>query len=424
LEPVRQVFFGQYNPIFPSKTPLLRTQNLFFPASAVFFRHTLVITKSCYAMIEKRFPALGALLLFVSIGLSAQNFSNADALARSTPFPKKQDLSGLAQALGKGLSTEKEKVRAFYVWIAANIEYDIKTFENRKEIEYEEWREMQAPQQVLKSKRAVCDGYSNLFVALCETSDIAAFKVSGQVKNSKGRVARVSHAWVLVRADEQWGLADPTWGAGDVDADEGKYIKRFKADLFFTDPSTLIVDHYPEDPLFQLLPTPLRFEEFKQDRAVLLQSLKGRSGLPPQPGYEAIKDSLNAYVALDSSSQFFNSCLRTLRADSTSAKGQYGSALLRFNQINASIVQVFEEANKAFQTKNREVIAQALDKCIPQITDAEATLRSCMSTLEKVSGTGPYIKPARQLQSTVKSAMAQCAQNKSNLEQTRAQIRN
>ena len=42
MEPVRQVFFGQYNPIFPSKEPLSRTHNLLFSNSAVFFRHTLI----------------------------------------------------------------------------------------------------------------------------------------------------------------------------------------------------------------------------------------------------------------------------------------------------------------------------------------------------------------------------------------------
>lgn len=374
-------------------------------------------------MFEKRICVPLAILLISAIGLSAQNFATADEHARATPFPKKQDLAALAQALGKGLATEKEKVRAFYVWIAANIEYDIKTFENRKEIEHEEWREMQAPQQVLRSKRAVCDGYSNLFVALCEASDIAAFKVSGHVKNSKGRVARASHAWVLVRADGQWGLIDPTWGAGDVDADEGKYTKRFKEDFFFADPNALILDHYPEDPLFQLLPIPLRFEEFKKDRAELLQTLKERSGRPPHSEYAFIKDSLNAYALLDSSSQFFHSCLRTLRADSTSAKGQYGLALLQFNQVSTALSQIVEEANKAFQTQNREVVTRALDKCILQLTEAEATLRSSMSTLEKVGGTGPYVKHARQLQPLVKNAMAQCARNKSNLEQSRAQIK-
>lgn len=374
-------------------------------------------------MFEKRTCVPLAFIFVSAIGLSAQNFATADEQARATPFPKKQDLTVLAQALGKGLETEKEKVRAFYVWIAANIEYDIKTFENRKEIEQEEWLAMQAPQQVLRSKRAVCDGYSNLLVALCKSSHIAAFKVAGYVKNSKGRVAKASHAWVLVRADGHWGLVDPTWGAGDVDADEGKYTKRFKEDFFFTDPNTLILDHYPEDPLFQLLPIPLRLEEFKKDRVAMLLTLKERSSQPPHPEYASITDSLNAYATLDSSNQFFHSCLRTLRADSTSAKGQYGLALLQFNQVSNAVVQITEEANKAFQTKNREVITQALDKCILQMTDAETALRSCMSTLEKVGGTGPYVKHARQLQPSVKNAMAQCARNKSNLEQSRAQIK-
>ncbi|MBC7774419.1 MAG: hypothetical protein H7246_03190, partial [Phycisphaerae bacterium] len=176
-------------------------------------------------------PAFFLLLAFVA---QAQGFTKIDAHARSTPFPQKQDTKALAQALSVGCTTEKEKVRAFFVWIADNIKYDIKSFENRSDTDPKEQEEKQNPQHVLRAKKAVCAGYSNLLIALCKESGIKALRVDGITKNYRGTVSRAGHAWCLVRADGTWGLIDATWGAGDVDFDEGRYHEHFKENYFFS----------------------------------------------------------------------------------------------------------------------------------------------------------------------------------------------
>ncbi len=355
-----------------------------------------------------------AIFLF-NIQLSAQDFTKVDAQARATAFPKNQDIKGLAKTLGTGLTTEKEKVRAIYVWITANIRYDVKSFENRKELDPEEKDALQEPAIVLKRKSAVCAGYSSLFCALCEAAGIEALVVTGITKNHKGRVSRIGHAWNLARTDGQWVLIDATWGAGDVDLDEGKYTARFKDSYFCMPPETSILDHYPEDPLFQLLPQPLTVDEFKQDRAVIQQKLSERTSDKTQTGYN-VKDSLDAFVLLDSTVRIQNSSLRILRFDPGNNKGLYGLAMLQFREASGMLKAVNEEINRLSPNQgNKQQLLETLDRNISQLTAVEAKWNESIATLDKITGAGGYYKPARQMVGIVRRSLADCSKYKESL---------
>lgn len=362
-------------------------------------------------------------LLFFSVKLSAQDFSNVDAQARTTPFSKNQDIQQLADALSEGLTTEKEKVRAIFVWIADNIKYDVKTFENRGEAKPEEMAAKQAPTRVLKSKKAVCAGYANLFCALCKATGIEAIQVSGIFKDSEGRVSRTGHAWNLVRADGQWALIDATWGAGDVDPDKGKYHERFKEEFFFTEPETLILDHYPDDPLFQLLPAPLTLDEFKQDRDEVQKILSEKSAEEASAGFGHLKDSLDAHVRLDSIARYFNSGLRVFRFDPTSHKGLYVVAMSQHNEAVVMFRKTLDELNSGSQSRDKNLITAALKQGMERLADVETKLNASISTIEKITGASSYYKPARQMLAQVRATISQCNESKEKIETIRAQLK-
>ncbi|MEZ4943095.1 MAG: transglutaminase domain-containing protein [Saprospiraceae bacterium] len=361
-------------------------------------------------------------LLFSCLPLAAQDFSEVDARARKTPFPKKQNIDQLAASLTEGLRTEKEKVRAFYVWITANIRYDVKTFENKREIDPTEKDALQAPEQVLRRKMGVCAGYANLFQALCDASDIEAIRVTGIVKNHRGRIPRIGHAWNLVRADSQWGLIDATWGAGDVDTDAGKYTPRFKEDYFFAAPETLILNHYPNDPLFQLLPAPLTPEEFRQGQAAVQQTVSDNDADETRAVY-APKDSLDAFVRLDSAAQLLHSSLRIVRFDPGNNMGLWGLAWSQYSAAIDNLQRVQQEMNGlALDPRNPE-LAAVLDRNIDRFSAAETHLNACLATADKITTAGGYHKAARQLQATARKNLLECAKSKEVLEKTRERMR-
>lgn len=369
-----------------------------------------------------RFSLCIAWLVF-SANLSAQDFSKIDAQARATPFPKNQSIQQLADALSEGLTTEKEKVRAIFVWIADNIRYDIKSFENRKKLEPAEYAALQAPAQVLKNKKAVCAGYSNLFAALCSASGIEAMVVTGISKNHKDRISRSGHAWNLVRADGQWGLIDATWGAGEVDPDEGEYTAKFNELFFFTPPGVLILDHYPEDPLFQLLPAPLTLDEFKQNRAAVQKIVANTANDQARIRYN-VKDSLDAFAQMDVSTKHSNSCMRTLRFDPASSKGLYGLSMTQYDEAVALFQQTVDEMNSALQSRDRKRIKEIAGRSVQQLKIVERKLNACISTIEKISGTDDYAKSARRLLAPVRKTLSECNKNKESIEKTYEQLKN
>lgn len=93
------------------------------------------------------------------------------------------------------------KMMSILKWIRANIRYD-----------YAE----QDAYSVFKNKMAVCQGYSNLMVAMLHTQGIKATVATGFLANTGG------HAWVYALADGVWYVADPT---------NRNNVYRMKADL-------------------------------------------------------------------------------------------------------------------------------------------------------------------------------------------------
>ena len=86
-------------------------------------------------------------------------------------------------------TTQYAKMMAILKWIRANIKYDYND---------------QDAYSVFKNRVAVCQGYSNLMVAMLHTQGIKATVATGFLANTGG------HAWVYALADGVWYVADPT----------------------------------------------------------------------------------------------------------------------------------------------------------------------------------------------------------------------
>ena len=90
------------------------------------------------------------------------------------------------------LTTETKqyaKMMSILKWIRANIKYDYND---------------QDAYSVFKNKVAVCQGYSNLMVAMLHTQGIKATVATGFLAQTGG------HAWVYALADGVWYVVDPT----------------------------------------------------------------------------------------------------------------------------------------------------------------------------------------------------------------------
>ena len=108
--------------------------------------------------------------------------------------------------LSLGGKTTYQKVQAIYNWITANVKYD---YSHMNDPTY--WPQYTAYAAAVQ-KKAVCQGYANLFYRLANDAGVDCRIITGKAYNSDGTA---DHAWNIVRMeDEKYYCLDATWDAG------------------------------------------------------------------------------------------------------------------------------------------------------------------------------------------------------------------
>ena len=173
-------------------------------------------------------------------------FADIDKQARQCPQKAETSIASLARYLEKNTASDLEKARAIYVWLTENISYDDDEFNNDK------FSDMSA-ESVLARRKTVCEGISNLYLALGEAMNLKIEKVVGYSKGYSYSVGstfkEANHAWNVIKIDGNWRIFDATWGQGNGTKVDGKLVskKEFDDYWFNVDPYEAIFSHLPED---------------------------------------------------------------------------------------------------------------------------------------------------------------------------------
>lgn len=216
------------------------------------------------------------ILFFIPLCFYSQskqsNFYDIDNKVGSIAVAKTDTLAKQLAALG---STDREKVRAIFRWIAENIAYNVRLVGRKKNTQalfYEEPDDSSAPlpplnervaRKVLYKGVAFCEGYSRLFKTLCDHAGIKAEIIYGYARTSNSRRFGVNHAWNAVYLDSAWHLLDVTWASGVVTF-TNEFVRQYNDFYFLTPPEQFIRDHYPEDLQWTLLDNPPVYREYNQ----------------------------------------------------------------------------------------------------------------------------------------------------------------
>ncbi len=167
------------------------------------------------------------------------DYDKVDNFSKSVgTFPLKQ----LAIKLTKPWKSESEKVRAIFKWMDYNLKYDYQGLTSGQPTF--------KPDKVLEKKVAICQGYAELFSALCNVVGIRNEMIIGVVKKSSGKLE--GHAWNAVCIDKKWYLVDVTWGE----------------DFYLSTPEYFYKDHFPSENRWTLLPEFHSSKEFKNNKYV------------------------------------------------------------------------------------------------------------------------------------------------------------
>ncbi|KAK9534123.1 hypothetical protein VZT92_009192 [Zoarces viviparus] len=173
------------------------------------------------------------------------------------------DVKTIVQSITQGARNELEKLRAIWVWLCNNIEYDVSGYLGRS-------KRLYSPEEVIAAGRGVCSGYSSLCREMCREVGIECQEVSGHGKGvgylqgQSLKNVESNHMWNSVLLGGRWFLLDACWGAGHLDMQHEIFIKRFNDFYFLTDPEEFIESHFPDEEKWQLLDPPIPLEEFER----------------------------------------------------------------------------------------------------------------------------------------------------------------
>jgi hypothetical protein len=272
------------------------------------------------------------------------NFKNVDAIALKLNANSLQ-LDSLALHLTGTFTGDAQKARSIFSWVAYHVEYDVSAI-NKNTVN----NTSQHPVEVLKKRKAVCEGYANLVKALCDLSGLQCYVVYGigAVDNHP-----LPHAWNVVSIDGRWQLMDATWAAGGVNDRLKVFRKKFNDEWFFTNPEKFVLTHYPEDVMWQLLHEPIAKSSFL------------RKDNTPFENFFMFKDTIASFLTI-------------FEFDSITALQQQLQRILRYDAINTiarnnlRLLTGFSEYKKIDEANNlADEASKELNKIVLIVNDAK-----------------------------------------------------
>ena len=135
---------------------------------------------------------------YVNIYLeNKSSLSSLNSRVRSITSEQANSFKSLSSALTEGLSSDLEKTYVIYKWVTENIAYDTDAFFSNN------LRGAADPINVLRTRKGICDGYSQLMVNLGRQAGLKISKVNGYSKGygySPGTPIKGSnHSWNIVQ---------------------------------------------------------------------------------------------------------------------------------------------------------------------------------------------------------------------------------
>lgn len=157
-----------------------------------------------------------------------------------------QDYREVSCQITLGARTKYDKAKALFLWICQHISYDTKT-------------NIRTADECWRQRRAVCQGYCELYYRMAETIGLDVDVIYGKCRNASG--AEEEHGWLGIRTEKGYILADPTWGAGAVV--NGEFRHQAEPLLWFdVDPEWFIFTHLPKQRKSQRLEHKITDEQY------------------------------------------------------------------------------------------------------------------------------------------------------------------
>jgi transglutaminase/protease-like cytokinesis protein 3 len=242
--------------------------------------------------------------LFSLLHFVAYTQTKVDEIISTYPA-KLNSYEELSAKIKTDFTTDEDRARAAFAWIAMNVEYKTKGVNKIQKIRFtytsEEDLQTQKDQfrkdlalETIKSRKALCEGYATLYQEICGLLNLECVLISGTAKRFISEIGKSNlpsnHAWNAVKINGRWQLVDITWAAGSVDFAKMEFLKQYTPAYFDSDPKEFAMKHYPDNQEWLLLDTSFTREEFTLQPAIFNEFIgKGYKIISPQNGSISIR---------------------------------------------------------------------------------------------------------------------------------------
>ncbi|HNR18371.1 MAG TPA: transglutaminase domain-containing protein [Bacteroidia bacterium] len=310
---------------------------------------------------------------------------NADVHSKTLLSKNYESLEQLAIELTTPFVTDSEKVRSIFIYVTHAINYDVNKPLNQTLLRTFTF---QSAVSVLMKRKAVCEGYANLFKELCVVSGIKAEFIGGYARNEEESIAE-PHAWNAAYINNEWKLFDPTWAAGGVNAQTKKFYQQFEEKYFMTPPQKLIQSHYPDDPMWQLLNLPVTRKQFdnKSTSSEINFSFNDTIGNHYKTDSIArMANELKRMIAFDPGNDTYsrqlNMFYENLEVDKMNRANDIAQeAIDSLNETSRFITSARQKRNYTAMNENEKLLFDKINGAEKKIKSALELLRQCSPSL-------------------------------------------
>jgi hypothetical protein len=224
-------------------------------------------------MIPRLLQTIFFLALILNSKSQSVDYSKVDSSAIYLGKSDSLSIPELTYKLTHTFSDPLLKTRAIFTWIAHNISYDCPAYHN-------ESKRKGDPEEIFKLRKGVCEGYANLFQAMCSYANIQCLTIDGYARNGADILEENSdepnHTWNAVRINGDWHLLDVTWASGYTDNKVRIFTQNFSDVYFFPNPEIFILNHYPKLDSWRLCKLTFSKKQFFQNPIICEDYLNGK----------------------------------------------------------------------------------------------------------------------------------------------------
>jgi Transglutaminase-like superfamily len=191
-----------------------------------------------------------SIISFAQIAIPKYKYIDDD-VQKQGAFPK-NNVAEIADAITTKFSSNEEKARAIFYWVANNIAIDAKAVKNQDE-------KFKLPEKVIELRKATPLGFSLLVQEMCSYAKIRCLSVDGYVKNFASEINEKAedknYSWNVVQlgqSPETWYYIDACRASGFLDSKLSVFTKQFTSQYFFAEKKLFNLVYFPDNMAWQL----------------------------------------------------------------------------------------------------------------------------------------------------------------------------